>query len=71
MIVHQHPPLYSWRYADRQAAIDGGKATVFAYPQHIELDSPNGLSSGRNALVEKGSGKYRLREADLAGKEES
>jgi putative DNA methylase len=51
-----------WRYAYRQATIDAGEAIVFALPQHVELDGPNSLSSGRNPLVEKQSGKFRLRD---------
>lgn len=59
-----------WRYAYRQATIDAGEAIVFAYPQHVELDGPNGLSSGRNGLVEKSGGKYRLRDFTERGEAE-
>jgi putative DNA methylase len=51
-----------WRYAYRHAALDGGEAIVFAYPQRVELDGPGGLSSGSNPLVEKRKGRYRLRD---------
>jgi putative DNA methylase len=59
-----------WRYAYRQAAIDGGEAIVFAYPQHVELDGPGSLSYGGNPLVEKEKGKYRLRDFDERGADE-
>lgn len=59
-----------WRYAYRQATIDAGEAIIFAYPQHVEMDGPHGLSSGRNALVEKQSGKYRLRDFSERGEDE-
>ncbi len=59
-----------WRYAYRQAAIDGGEAIVFAYPQHVELDGPGSLSHGGNPLVEKEKGKYRLRDFDERGADE-
>lgn len=59
-----------WRYAYRQAAIDGGEAIVFAYPQHVELDGPGSLSHGGNPLVEKEKGKYRLRDFAERGADE-
>lgn len=59
-----------WRYAYRQATIDAGEAIIFAYPQHVELDGPHGLSSGSNSLVEKSKGKYRLRDFSERGEDE-
>ncbi len=59
-----------WRFAYRHTTIDAGEAIVFAYPQHVELDGPNGLSSGGNALVEKAKGKYRLRDFTERGEDE-
>jgi putative DNA methylase len=59
-----------WRYAYRQATLDAGETIVFAYPQHVELDGPHGLSSGSNPLVEKQSGKYRLRDFSERGEDE-
>jgi putative DNA methylase len=59
-----------WRYAYRQATIDSGEAIIFAYPQHVELDGPRGLSSGSNSLVEKSKGKYRLRDFSERGEDE-
>jgi putative DNA methylase len=59
-----------WRYAYRHATVDAGEAIVFAYPQHVELDGPSGLSSGGNPLVEKKKGKYRLRDFTERGEDE-
>jgi putative DNA methylase len=60
-----------WRFAYRHATIDGGEAIVFAYPQHVELDGPGGLTSGSNPLVERSKGKYRLRDFAERGADES
>jgi len=49
-----------WRYTYKTAEMDAGEAIVFTYGQNVELDGPNGLSTGRHALVEKKKGKYRL-----------
>jgi putative DNA methylase len=51
-----------WRYTYRAAELDAGEAIIFANGTHVELDGPNGLSSGSHALVEKNKGKYRLRD---------
>jgi putative DNA methylase len=51
-----------WRYTYRGADLDAGEAIVFANGTHVELDGPNGLSSGARALIEKKKGKYRLRD---------
>jgi putative DNA methylase len=59
-----------WRYAYRQGTIDGGEAIVFAYPQHVELDGPDGITSGSNPLGEKLKGKYRLRDFTERGDDE-
>jgi putative DNA methylase len=59
-----------WRYAYRQAAIDAGEAILFAYPQHVELDGPQGLTHGGNPLAEKAGGKYRLRDFTERGEDE-
>jgi putative DNA methylase len=59
-----------WRFAYRHAAIDAGEAIVFAYPQHVELDGPGGLSSGGNPLVEKERSAYRLRDFTERGADE-
>jgi putative DNA methylase len=56
-----------WRYTYRATTIDAGEAIVFAYPQGVELDGPNGLAGGTRALVEKQRGKYRLRDFDERG----
>jgi putative DNA methylase len=60
-----------WRYAYRQATLDGGEAIVFAYPQHVELDGPGAVSAGGNPLVEKAKGKYRLRDYTERGADEN
>jgi putative DNA methylase len=59
-----------YRYAYRHATIDAGEAIVFAYPQHVELDGPGGLSAGSNPLAEKKKGKYRLRDFTERGEDE-
>jgi putative DNA methylase len=59
-----------WRYAYRSAAVDAGEAIVFAYPQHVELDGPRGLTGGSNPLVEKQKGQYRLRDFAERGEDE-
>lgn len=51
-----------WRYFYGRRELEAGNAIVFAYPLHVELDGPRGLSSGRLALLEKKKGRYRLRD---------
>jgi putative DNA methylase len=51
-----------WRYTYRLTELDAGEAIVFANGTHVELDGPNGMSSGSRALVEKKKGKYGLRD---------
>ena len=60
-----------WRFTYKQADLDAGEAIVFAYPQHVELDGPLGLTSGRNPLLEKLKNKYRLRDFTERGEDES
>ena len=59
-----------WRYTYGTAEMDAGEAIVFTYGQNVELDGPNGLSTGARALVEKKKGKYRLRDFTERGKDE-
>jgi putative DNA methylase len=59
-----------WRYAYRVAELDAGEAIVFTLSQHVELDGPQGLSTGSHALVEKEKGKYRLRDFAERGQQE-
>lgn len=59
-----------WRYAYKAAEIEGGEAIVFTYSQEVELDGPNGLSSGSRALIEKKKGRYRLRDFTERGHDE-
>ncbi|MGQ9525945.1 MAG: DUF1156 domain-containing protein, partial [Armatimonadota bacterium] len=56
-----------WRFIYKASEIDAGEAIVFAYAQHVELDGPQGLSTGRNALVEKKKSKYRARDFSERG----
>jgi putative DNA methylase len=51
-----------WRYAYRSSALDAGEAIVFAYPQRVELEGPNSLTYGSNALVIKLKNQYLLRD---------
>ena len=51
-----------WRYTYKYTVLDAGEAIVFANGTHVELDGPNGLSSGSRALLEKKKGKYRLKD---------
>lgn len=59
-----------WRYTYGTAEIDAGEAIVFTYGQNVELDGPNGLSTGSRALVEKKKGKYRLKDYTERGYDE-
>ncbi|MCY2987749.1 MAG: DUF1156 domain-containing protein [Planctomycetota bacterium] len=60
-----------WRYVYKTAEMDAGEAIVFTYGLHVELDGPQGLSSGKAALLEKKKGKYRLRDFTERGESES
>jgi putative DNA methylase len=51
-----------WRFVYKAAEIDAGEAIVFTYAQHVELDGPLGLSTGKDAMVEKKKAKYRARD---------
>jgi putative DNA methylase len=51
-----------WRYTYKYSVLDAGEAIVFANGTHVELDGPNGLSSGDRALLEKKKGKYTLKD---------
>ncbi len=51
-----------WRYIYKAAELDAGEAIVFSNGTHIELDGPQGLSSGTDALIEKKKAKYRARD---------
>ena len=56
-----------WRYAYRAAALDAGEAIVFAYPQHVELEGPGGLTHGSNPLLVRQKGQYLLRDFTRRG----
>jgi len=60
-----------WRFTYKQAELDAGEAIVFAYPQHVELDGPLGLSSSHNPLLEKRKSKYRIRDFTERGDDEA
>ncbi len=51
-----------WRFVYKVTEIEAGEAIVFTYAQHVELDGPLGLSTGKDALVEKKKAKYRTRD---------
>jgi len=69
--VDPHSRFYVlWRYVYKAGAVDAGEAIVFTYGQQVELDGQHGLSTGRNPLVEKQKGKYRLRDYTERGKDE-
>ena len=59
-----------WRYTYKTTEMDAGEAIVFTYTQHVELDGPHGLSSGRRSLVEKKKDKYRLKDYTERGDQE-
>jgi putative DNA methylase len=48
-----------WRFVYKTAELDAGEAIVFSNGTHIELDGQQGLSTGKDALVEKKKAKYR------------
>ncbi|MBN2133796.1 MAG: DUF1156 domain-containing protein [Sedimentisphaerales bacterium] len=58
-----------WRFVYKTAELDAGEAIVFANGTHVELDGPLGLSTGKDALVEKKKAKYRARAFTERGKD--
>jgi putative DNA methylase len=56
-----------WRFVYKASDIDAGEAIVFQYGQDVELEE---LASGKDALLEKKKGKYRLRDFTERGYEE-
>jgi putative DNA methylase len=59
-----------WGYTYGAVELDAGEAIIFANGTHVELDSQYGLTSGRNALLEKKKTKYRLRDFTERGASE-
>jgi putative DNA methylase len=59
-----------WRYTYEYSVLDAGEAIVFANGTHVELDGPNGLSTGARALLEKKKGKYTLNDYTDRGSDE-
>lgn len=51
-----------WRYTYGAVELEAGEAIIFSNGTHVELDGPNGLTTGSDKLVEKKKGKYRLRD---------
>lgn len=51
-----------WRFVYKTTELAAGEAIVFSNGTHIELDGPQGLSSGTNGLIEKKKAKYRARD---------
>jgi putative DNA methylase len=51
-----------WRYTYKYSTLDAGEAIIFANGTHVELDGPNGLTTGSRALLEKMKGKYKLKD---------
>jgi putative DNA methylase len=49
-----------WRYTYKYSVLDAGEAIIFANGTHVELDGPDGLTTGSRALLEKQKGKYKL-----------
>ncbi len=58
-----------WRLVYKTAELDAGEAIVFSNGTHIELDGPLGLSTGKDAVVEKKKAKYRIRDFTERGNE--
>jgi putative DNA methylase len=59
-----------WRYTYRGAELEAGEAIVFANGTHVELEGPDGLSSGSGAVLERKKSKYRLCDYDERGDDE-
>ncbi|MBF0182508.1 MAG: DNA-processing protein DprA [Magnetococcales bacterium] len=59
-----------WRYAHQAAEMESGEAIVFTYGQNVELDGPDGLSTGVRALLDKKKSLYRLRDFSERGGDE-
>jgi len=51
-----------WRYTYKHSMLEAGEAIVFANGTHVELDGPNGLTTGARALLKKEKRKYQLRD---------
>lgn len=59
-----------WRYTYDAAELEAGEAIIFSNGTHVELDGPQGLTTGADYLVEKKKGKYRLRDFCERGDDE-
>ena len=59
-----------WRYTYKYSVLDAGEAIVFANGTHVELDGPNGLTTGTRGLLKKEKGKYTLKDYTDRGSDE-
>jgi putative DNA methylase len=59
-----------WRYTYKNADLDAGEVIIFANGTHVELDGPQGLAAGANAILEKKKARYRLRDFTERGDDE-
>jgi len=59
-----------WRYTYKNADLDAGEAIIFANGTHVELDGPEGLTAGANAILEKKKSAYSLRDFTERGDDE-
>ena len=50
-----------WRYTYRAEELEAGEAIIFANGTHVELEGPQGLSSGSNPLLQKKTSKNKSR----------
>lgn len=60
-----------WRHTHGAAEMAAGEAIVFTCGQRVELDGQQGLSNGRNPLVEKKKSTYRIRDFSERGDDEN
>lgn len=60
-----------WRFTYKESPIEAGDVYVFCYPLRIDIDGPEGLAGPSPDLVEKKSTKFRVRNYEERGEEES
>jgi putative DNA methylase len=59
-----------WRFVYKIAELEAGEVIIFANGTHVEMDGANGLSAGKDALIEKKKAKYRARDFTERGDNE-
>jgi putative DNA methylase len=63
-----------WRFTYRDTSVDAGEAFVFCYSQRVDIDGPDGIVAGDDALAERitkgGAIAYRLRNFEERGDDE-